>query len=158
MDDDSKKISRRRALQILGLGGAVAATIALPGKWTRPIVESIVVPAHAQSSPRATTTTAGPPSDIRLKRDIEPVGELDNGLTLYRFRYRWSETVYVGVMAQEVLEVDPGAVIMGEDGFYRVDYRRLGIRMMEWTEWLQTSSAARVVPPPSRGQFWATAG
>lgn len=56
------------------------------------------------------------------------------------------------------MEIDPGAVIMGEDGFYRVDYRRLGIRMLEWTEWLQTSSAARAVPTPSKGQFWATAG
>ena len=157
MDEDKKNVSRRRALQILGLGGAVAATIALPGKWTRPIVESIVVPAHAQSSPRATTTTQSK-SDIRLKRDIKAVGELDNGLMLYRFRYRWSETVYVGVMAQEVLEVDPGAVIMGEDGFYRVDYRRLGTKMMEWSEWLQTPSAVRFVSRPSGVQFQAAAG
>jgi len=135
MDKDDKNVSRRRALKVLGLGGVVVATLALPSKWTRPVVETIVVPAHAQSSPRATTTTIVF-SDIRLKRDIEPVGELDNGLTLYRFRYCWSDTVYVGVMAQEVLALDPDAVITGEDGFFRVDYARLGIRMMPWDEWL----------------------
>ena len=144
MDDDNRNISRRRALKVLGVGGVVVATLALPSKWTRPVVETIVVPAHAQSSPRATTTTPGTDSDIRLKRDIVPVGKMDNGLTLYRFRYRWSDTIYVGVMAQEVLDVDPGAVILGEDGFYRVDYGRLGIRMMAWDEWLATTSKAAV--------------
>jgi hypothetical protein len=38
-------------------------------------------------------------SDERLKRDIEPVGSAQ-GLTLYKFRYLWDDTVYVGVMAQ----------------------------------------------------------
>ena len=61
MDDDSKNLSRRRALKVLGLGGVVAATVALPGKWTRPIVESIVVPAHAAASSVATTTTIQSP-------------------------------------------------------------------------------------------------
>ena len=50
MDENDKGVSRRRALSILGLGGAVVATVALPSKWTRPLVESIVVPAHAQAS------------------------------------------------------------------------------------------------------------
>ena len=44
-------------------------------------------------------------------------------------------------MAQEVLAVDPLAVIIGEDGFFRVDYRRLGLRMMTWDEWLETTPA-----------------
>jgi hypothetical protein len=158
MEDDKKNVSRRRALQILGLGGAVAATIALPGRWTRPIVESIVVPAHAQASQKAATTTDGGGSDIRIKHDIEPVGELANGLTLYRFRYKWSDTVYVGVMAQEVLEVDPGAVITGEDGFFRVNYRRLGIKMMEWDEWVMARAARVGAANSSSEQFWATTG
>src|SRR4029450_7449565 len=41
-------------------------------------------------------------SDIRLKHDIHLVGHADNGLNLYRYRYLWSDTEYVGVMAQEV--------------------------------------------------------
>ncbi len=34
-------------------------------------------------------------SDIRVKRDILPVGRLDNGIGLYRFRYISSDEVYV---------------------------------------------------------------
>ena len=33
------------------------------------------------------------------------VGELDGGINLYRYRYLWNDTIYVGVMAQEVAEV-----------------------------------------------------
>jgi hypothetical protein len=51
-------------------------------------------------------------SDIRLKRDIAQVGE-HNGINLYRFRYLWSDTTYVGVMAQEVAALKPDAVSRG---------------------------------------------
>jgi outer membrane immunogenic protein len=74
-------------------------------------------------------------SDIRLKRDIVPIGRLDDGLTLYRYRYLWSDTVYVGVMAQEVAEKDPSAVTMGDDGYLRVDYRKLGLQLRTQAEW-----------------------
>lgn len=76
------------------------------------------------------------PSDIRLKRDIEFVARLENGLGLYRYRYFWSDIEYVGVMAQEVAEVVPDAVIHGSDGYLQVDYRRLGLNLMTREEWL----------------------
>src|SRR5262245_3098336 len=76
-------------------------------------------------------------SDIRLKQDIVPLGRLDNGLELYRFRYKGSDrTAYVGVMAQEVQQVEPGAVWRGPDGYLRVNYDRLGLKFMTWKEWL----------------------
>jgi hypothetical protein len=81
-------------------------------------------------------------SDIRLKTDVVRVGQLDNGLPLYRFRYLWSSDIYVGVLAQEVLPVVPYAVIVGEDGFMRVNYDMLGIRLMTWEEWQKTSASA----------------
>ena len=74
-------------------------------------------------------------SDIRLKRDITQVGELDSRVGLYRYRYHWSDTTYVGVMAQEVAEVMPEAVQRGADGYLRVDYGRLGLRMQTWDQW-----------------------
>lgn len=52
----NKNVSRRRAIKIVA-SGALVATIALPSKWSRPIVESIIVPAHAQASPPQTTGT-----------------------------------------------------------------------------------------------------
>jgi hypothetical protein len=81
-------------------------------------------------------------SDIRLKRDIATVGELPSGLHLYRYRYLWSDTVYVGVMAQEVMTVDPDAVIRGNDGYLRVDYGRLGLRLTTWERWMKRGAAA----------------
>jgi opacity protein-like surface antigen len=74
-------------------------------------------------------------SDVRLKRDIVLLGHLDNGLGLYRYRYLWSDTVYVGVMAQEVAEKAPSAVVTGDDGYLRVDYHKLGLHMRTLPEW-----------------------
>ena len=68
-------------------------------------------------------------SDARLKTDIDQVGTTVYGLPLYQFRYKTGAARFEGVMAQDVLEVMPDAVITGEDGFYRVNYGRLGIRM-----------------------------
>jgi len=77
-------------------------------------------------------------SDIRLKRDIEPIGQLANGLDLYRYRYLWSDQLYVGVMAQEVAAIEPAAVMRGADGYLRVNYARLGLRLQTWQEWQAT--------------------
>lgn len=77
-------------------------------------------------------------SDARLKHDIHLIGYADNGLALYRYRYLWSDTEYVGVMAQEVAILNPMAVVQGSDGFLRVDYGRLGLRLMTWDEWSRT--------------------
>jgi len=74
-------------------------------------------------------------SDIRAKRDIAPLARLDNGIGLYRFRYTWSDQLYVGVIAQEVASVMPDAVIRGADGYLRVDYGRLGLQLLTWDEW-----------------------
>jgi hypothetical protein len=77
-----------------------------------------------------TTLSDGPPlpvSDIRLKEDVAVVGVTAHGLPLYTFRYRGQTGVYEGVMAQDVIDVRPDAVAIGADGFYRVDYAKLGI-------------------------------
>ena len=46
-------------------------------------------------------------SDRRLKRDIEQVGMLSNGLGVYRYRYFWSPDEFIGVMADEVRKIVP---------------------------------------------------
>ncbi len=74
-------------------------------------------------------------SDNRLKRDVALVGRLDDGLGLYRFRYLWSDTVYVGVMAQEVALRYPNAVVHDPSGYLRVDYSQLGLKFMTLSEW-----------------------
>jgi Chaperone of endosialidase len=68
-------------------------------------------------------------SDTRLKEDVRRIGTTVFGLPLYQFKYRGKPEIYEGVMAQEVLKVMPGAVSVGADGFYRVNYRALGTAM-----------------------------
>jgi hypothetical protein len=111
------------------IGGLLAAAL-FAGKWFKPIVQSHLIPTQTTPTGRAQQF-----SDARLKRNVVRVGKLDNRVVLYRFNYLNSSDVYVGVIAQEVLAVVPEAVIIGEDGFMRVNYERLGTRMMTWEEW-----------------------
>ena len=49
---------RRRILKIaIGAGAVTALGIALPAKWTRPVIESVVMPEHAHASAAAPTTS-----------------------------------------------------------------------------------------------------
>ena len=77
------------------------------------------------------------PSDRRLKRDIAWLGVTQNGINIYMFRYTWSDTAYVGVMAQELL-ADARfrhAVVRQPNGFYAVNYAKLGMRMTTLDVW-----------------------
>ena len=78
-----------------------------------------------------------------LKHDIVRLGSLPDGLGIYRFRYNWSDQVYVGVIAQEVMKVRPDAVVRGSDGYLRVDYDRLGLRLQTFDEWLASGGQPR---------------
>lgn len=62
-------------------------------------------------------------SDRRLKTDIERVGALDIGLPVYRYRYKGDPTVQIGLMADEVEQVRPEAVVTTPSGYKAVDYR-----------------------------------
>lgn len=66
-------------------------------------------------------------SDARLKTDIVPIG-VRNGHTIYEWRYLGSPARYRGVMAQDVIDIDPQAVAI-QNGYYAVDYARLGLEM-----------------------------
>jgi len=66
------------------------------------------------------------PSDRRLKRDIRRVGTSQAGIPVYEYRYEGHNTVFQGVMAQDLLETHPHAVIK-IDGFYRVNYAMIDV-------------------------------
>lgn len=85
-----------------------------------------------------------PPSDRRLKRNIEPVGTF-NGIQLYRFQYLWSDQFYVGVMAQDLLGTKH-ADALGNSfmGYYTVDYAKLGTRMYTLEEWEANNRRAQL--------------
>ena len=69
-------------------------------------------------------------SDIRMKENIIAIGTLPNGLPFYQFEYKpkfkndkyAGHGKFVGVMAQEVEEIMPEAVITRADGYKMVNY------------------------------------
>jgi hypothetical protein len=103
-------------------------------KYTAPAVLAVLL--SAEQGRALVCVSPCVVSDTRLKRDIAQVGELDSGVGLYRYRYLWSDTIYVGVMAQEVAAVMPEAVQRGADGYMRVDYGHLGLRLQTWDQWV----------------------
>lgn len=84
-------------------------------------------------------------SDIALKHDVVLLGHLANGLGYYRFSYRGSSKPYVGVIAQEVQSLVPEAVTRGRDGYLRVYYEQLGLRLRSYTDWL--AGGAKIPTP-----------
>lgn len=61
-------------------------------------------------------------SDRRAKTDIKRIGTADNGLGIFLYRYKHGGPFQIGLMADEVEKIKPSAVVMGPDGFNRVNY------------------------------------
>lgn len=67
-------------------------------------------------------------SDARVKENIAPVGKTFDGQDLWFFTYKGDPTPHVGLMAQQVEERDPDAVITLPSGVKAVDYpKALGL-------------------------------
>lgn len=61
-------------------------------------------------------------SDERAKTDKERIGETEDGMGIYSYRYKGSPKKQIGLMAQEVQKKKPQAVRRGADGLLRVNY------------------------------------
>ncbi len=64
--------ARRKALKTIIAGSAAAGVLVVSSKWSKPVVNSIILPAHAQATnaqgpatETTTTTTAVPTTTIR---------------------------------------------------------------------------------------------
>lgn len=68
-------------------------------------------------------------SDERLKTDIVKVAETVDGIGIYTFRFLGDDRSWRGVMAQEVLEKRPNAVVRGPNGYLMVNYAMLGMQL-----------------------------
>ena len=62
-------------------------------------------------------------SDIRLKENVELIGKSPSNINIYKFNYKGKDTVYEGVMAQEV----PWASIEDQNGYLMVDYSKVDV-------------------------------
>jgi len=68
MNDQTKQSDSRRKIikRLLAGGGVVATGQLIPDKWAKPVVESVLLPAHATSSLNVTL--------IRLNVTVDQVG------------------------------------------------------------------------------------
>ncbi|WP_375634553.1 MULTISPECIES: tail fiber domain-containing protein [unclassified Bartonella] len=67
--------------------------------------------------------------DVRAKENIIPVGQ-KKGYPLYTFNYKGNPQRYQGVMAQDVLRVNPEAVyVNAKTKLLHVDYDKIGLKM-----------------------------
>lgn len=69
-------------------------------------------------------------SDRNLKENIEQVGISPSGIPIYEFDYKDKSNGkyrYSGVMAQDLIETHPSAVIQEKDGTLKVDYSQIDV-------------------------------
>ena len=94
------------------------------------ILSGAAGPAGTALGGKAATWIAGL-SDMRLKDNINKIGAVQ-GINIYN--WDWSKKALelgagiqatIGVMAQEVMKTIPEAVVMGNDGYYRVNYSKV---------------------------------
>ena len=64
-------------------------------------------------------------SDRRTKRNIVKIGSRPDGLNVYAYNYLWSNDPQIGVMADEVKQIKPHAVITLDNGLMAVNYGAL---------------------------------
>ena len=63
INKETRKQARRKVLKIAATGGAAASIIAIPKQWTKPVIDTVLLPAHAattEATTQAATTTAAP--------------------------------------------------------------------------------------------------
>lgn len=63
-------------------------------------------------------------SDRRLKKDIKRIGYADDGTPIYQYRYKAGGPTRIGVMAQDIEQTKPDAVVTMPNGYKAVDYGR----------------------------------
>jgi hypothetical protein len=59
VENQDKLTSRRQFIRVVTIGG-IATAVLLPGSWKRPIIDAVVVPAHAAASDVPVTSTVPP--------------------------------------------------------------------------------------------------
>jgi hypothetical protein len=64
-------------------------------------------------------------SDVRLKKDINYLFTMNNGVPIYNFKYKWSDDVSIGTMAQDIEDMIPEAVSHDSNGYKIVNYSKV---------------------------------
>jgi len=104
--NDKKTLGRRQLLMtVAAAGGAAAAFKLLPERWTKPVVEMVELPVHAQVSPNQILLTdlniLIAPDKIRIKWGADfsyedGQGQVDDSASLYSWITPCGEILYSG--------------------------------------------------------------
>ena len=114
-----------------GISGGTGTSAYQRGVYQQPTALGQVVGAAGSIMTGLGSMGVGFPSDIDLKENITKIGELEPGIGWYT--WDWNDKGKAigaesepseGVLAQEVLEVKPDAVVV-KDGYYAVDYSKV---------------------------------
>lgn len=93
-------------------------------------------------------------SDRTLKENIEYLGETESGFKLYAFDYIKHFSLptgrFVGVMAQDLLQEYPEAVVTQANNTYAVNYTAIGLRMAAYDQWEEFGLEAVMVGEKNR--------
>lgn len=110
---DKKRHSRRSALKTIITGTGVATGLtALPGKWVKPMVDIVLVPAHAEISPSCRV----------LRSDELKIIRLDCSMELFEKRMGASIDDETNPRCPKLLIGESGSI----DIWYSVETRRVG--------------------------------
>ena len=110
-----------------GIGNSIASAEA--ANASSPSLFGSLLGGAAQLGGAALSNPAIFTSDRNTKENLTEVGQ-ENGHKIYEFNYIGDEKRYSGVMAQDLLETHPDAVV-DIDGVLHVDYGRIGVEMRE---------------------------
>ncbi len=114
-----------------GISGGTGTSAYQRGVYQQPTALGQAVGAAGTIMTGLGSMGVGFPSDIDLKENITKIGELEPGIGWYT--WDWNDKGKAigaeaepteGVLAQEVLEVKPDAVVV-KDGYYAVDYSKV---------------------------------
>ena len=82
---------------------ATLRRLIVKGAFVTPIIASFAMSGltveRAAAQTNSTSSRPLTPSDRRLKKDLMRVAEHPAGFGIYRFKYLWSDTEHVGVIA-----------------------------------------------------------
>ena len=121
----NNKLSRRQALKtLLAAGGSIGAASFLPARWMKPVVQSGVLPAHAQASGMASCAplfdleflNAGESGEYYLEfqfvsdPDPRPTSYTVSNVSIKGTTTGWAvnDGIMNGITCSEINEINPG--------------------------------------------------
>ena len=114
------------ARQKLGVPAAYGAPVMLPP--TDRLTGALGIAGQLIGMASGISNIMNPPSDIKLKENIEEVGVSPQGYKIYEFNYIGGDVRFRGAMAQDVLKKNPMAVGIDQNHL-TVDYRQIDVNM-----------------------------